>query len=244
MRIGIIGAGNIGATLVRKLAAAGHEVKVANSRGPDSLQELAQDSGAQAVEKENAVKSVDVIILSLPFTGYAGLSAILAEVPADAVVIDTSNYYPFRDGEIDGLDNGSPESVWIGEQIGRPVVKAWNAALATTLAERGMPTGAKDRIALPVSGDNAAAKAVAMQLVEATGFDAVDAGALADSWRLQPGTPAYCTELSQDALKTALSQADRQRAPENREALIKEFMARYGELTHDDIIARNREGTV
>ncbi|MEJ7926202.1 NAD(P)-binding domain-containing protein [Sphingobium sp. AN641] len=244
MKIGIIGAGNIGASLVGKLAAAGHQVKVANSKGPETLRELADATGAQAVHKQDAVKDVDAIILSIPFLSYADhLASLFADVPADVTVIDTSNYYPFRDGTLDGLDNGTPESVWVSQQIGRPVIKAWNAVLAATLAERGKPAGAAGRIALPVAGDDAKAKAVAMQLVDDTGFDALDAGSLADSWRQQPGTPAYCTELTLDELNSALAAADKKRAPENREALITQFMARYDELTHDDTIEMNRAGT-
>lgn len=243
MNIGIVGAGNIGATLVRKLAAKGHIVKVANSKGPESLHELAQETGAQVGRKEDVVKNVDAIILSVPFISFNEISNLLISVSDDVVVIDTSNYYPFRDGIIDGLDNGTPESVWVSEQIGRRVVKAWNAALSDTLAHSGRSAGAAGRIALPVSGEVAAAKALAMQLVEDTGFDALDAGPLDESWRQQPGTPAYCTELPLDELKTALAKAEKQRAPQNREALIQEFMARYGELTHNQIVARNREVT-
>lgn len=243
MKIGIIGAGNIGATLARKLVDAGHDVKIANSKGPDTLADIAKDTGAEAVTKEDAVKNVDTVILSIPFLSYQTLTSLLSGVPSDVIVIDTSNYYPFRDGVLDGLDNGTPESVWVGEQIGRPVVKAWNAVLAATLAERGKPKGAEGRIALPVAGDDAHGKAVAMELVEATGFDALDAGSLADSWRQQPGTPAYCTELAIDELKPALLAADRQRAPVNRETLIKGFMENYGKLSHDDTVAMNRAGT-
>ncbi|MBZ9650084.1 NAD(P)-binding domain-containing protein [Sphingobium sp. 3R8] len=243
MKIGIIGAGNIGATLARKLVDAGHDVKIANSKGPDTLADIAKDTGAQAVTKEDAVKNVDTVILSIPFLSYQTLTSLLSGVPSDVIVIDTSNYYPFRDGVLDGLDNGTPESVWVGEHIGRPVVKAWNAVLAATLAERGKPKGTEGRIALPVAGDDDRAKAVAMELVEATGFDALDAGSLADSWRQQPGTPAYCTELAIDELKPALLAADRQRAPVNRETLIKGFMENYGKLSHDDTVAMNRAGT-
>ena len=243
MKIGIIGAGNIGATLARKLASAGHDIKIANSKGPESLREIAEETGAKAVAKEEAVEDVDVVILSIPFISFPDLADLFANVPADVTVIDTSNYYPFRDGEIEGVDNGKPESVWASDQIGRPVVKAWNAALAATLAERGKQAGMTGRIALPVAGDEAGAKAVAMELVEATGFDALDAGPLADSWRQQPGTPAYCTELALAELTPALAAADKHRAPENRESLIKQFMARYGELTHDDTIAMNKAGT-
>jgi 8-hydroxy-5-deazaflavin:NADPH oxidoreductase len=142
MKIGIVGAGNIGATLARKLAAEGHEVKLANSKGPDTIRDLARDAGAIAVPKEEAVQGVSVIVLSIPFARYRDLAGLFNDVPPDVVVIDTSNYYPFRDGAIADVDGGKPESVWVSEQIGRPVVKAWNAVLAVTLAERGQPKGA------------------------------------------------------------------------------------------------------
>ena len=240
MKIGIIGAGNIGATLARKLAASGHHVKLANSRGPDTIRDLARDLGATAVSREEAVQDVDVVVLSLPFAAYANLSGLFKTVPAEVVVIDTANYYPFRDGAVGEIEAGKPESAWVSERIGRPVIKAWNAVLSQTLAEKGKSAGTAGRIAVPVAGDDAKAKETAMELVRATGFDALDAGVLAESWRQQPGTPAYCTELRLDELATALAAADKESAPENRESLIKEFMAGHGKLTHDDIVLRNR----
>lgn len=243
MKIGIIGAGNIGATVAQKLAAVGHDVKLANSRGPETIRELAHDIGAAAVSKEQAVEDVDVIVLSIPFAKYAGLADLLNDVPTKVVVIDTSNYYPFRDGAISEVDDGKPESVWVSEQIGRPVIKAWNAVLFQTFAEKGRPESTPGRIAIPVAGDDAQAKEIAMQLVVATGFDALDAGTLDESWRQQPGTPAYCTELPADELKFALVTAGKEHAPANREALINEFMAGYGKLTHDDMVMRNRAVT-
>lgn len=243
MKIGIIGAGNIGATLARKLAASGHEVKLANSRGPDTIRDLARELGATAVSREEAVQGVDVVVLSLPFAAYPGLAGLFDTVPAEVVVIDTSNYYPFRDGAIGEIVAGKPESVWVSERIGRPVIKAWNAVLSHTLTENGKPDGAGGRIAIPVAGDAAGAKETAMALVRATGFDALDAGLLAESWRQQPGTPAYCTELALDDLASALAAADKHRAPANRESLIQEFMTGHGKLTHDDIVMRNRTVT-
>lgn len=244
MKIGIIGAGNIGATIARKLVANGHDVKLANSRGPETIRDLARDLGAIAVSKEQAVKDVEVVVLSIPFAKYPDLTSFFSNVPAEVVVIDTSNYYPLRDGAITEVDNGKPESVWVSEQIGRPVIKAWNAVLSHTLSDRGKPQGTPGRIAIPVAGDDAKAKTTAMQLLETTGFDALDAGTLAESWRQQPGTPAYCTELTLDELKSALASADKQRATKNREALIEEFMAGNGKFTHDEIVARNRAVTV
>jgi len=240
MKIGIIGAGNIGATLARKLAASGHEVKIANSKGPESLRALAHDIGATAVSKEGAFEDVDVVILSIPFSSYRELTCYFLKVPRSTIVVDTSNYYPFRDGVISGIDGGVPESVWVELQLGLPVIKAWNAALATTLAERGRPKGTGVRIAIPVSGDGPASKSVIMGLVEETGFHAVDAGVLSESWRQQPGTPAYCTELTKDELVLALESADRLNAPVNRDRLIVRFMRSQGGITHDEIVKLNR----
>jgi predicted dinucleotide-binding enzyme len=224
-------------------SASGYEVKLANSKGPETIRNLARDAGAAAVSKEEAVQGVEAIVLSIPFGRYPDLASLFSDVPADVVVIDTSNYYPFRDGAIAEVDGGKPESVWVSEQIGRPVVKAWNAVLAVTLAERGQPNGSSGRVAIPVAGDDPKVKATTMKLVEATGFDALYSGSLSDSWRQQPGTPAYCTELTTDELKSALQSAERSRAPGNRDALLREFMAAGDKLTHDEIVARNRAVT-
>lgn len=243
MRIGIIGAGKIGATLAKKLSDKGRVIKLANSKGPHSLHDLARKVGATAVAAEDAVKDVDVIILSVPFSSFPSLSPLFQNVPTDVTVIDTSNYYPFRDGVIAEVARGKPESVWVSEKVNRPVIKAWNAALAETLANRGRPADDPMRIALPVAGDNAAAKETAMKLIEETGFDAVDAGTLVTSWRQQPGTPAYCTELNASDLVRALDKADPSRAPHNREAIINGIMGVGAALIHDDVVARNRAGT-
>lgn len=243
MKIGIIGAGNIGATLARKLAACGHEVKLANSKDPESIQNLANEIGVSAVTKEDAVSGVEVVILSIPFAKYPDLKQTLSSVPEKTVVIDTSNYYPGRDGAIKEVDDGKPESIWVSEQIGRPVIKAWNAVLAATLADKGQPARSSERIALPVAGDDINAEAIAQDLVEDTGFIALAAGNIEDSWRQQPGTPAYCTELTLPELKLALKAADKARAPQNRDALIATFMTPGSQFTHEQIVATNRAMT-
>nr|WP_262416074.1 NAD(P)-binding domain-containing protein [Pseudomonas fluorescens] len=243
VKIGIIGAGNIGATLARKLAACGHEVKLANSKDPESIQNLANEIGVSAVTKEDAVSGVEVVILSIPFAKYPDLKQTLSSVPEKTVVIDTSNYYPGRDGAIKEVDDGKPESIWVSEQIGRPVIKAWNAVLAATLADKGQPARSSERIALPVAGDDINAEAIAQDLVEDTGFIALAAGNIEDSWRQQPGTPAYCTELTLPELKLALKAADKARAPQNRDALLAKFMTPGSQFTHQQIIATNRAMT-
>ncbi|WP_420803800.1 NADPH-dependent F420 reductase [Rahnella perminowiae] len=243
MKIGIIGAGNIGATLAHKLSEQGHTVKLANSRGPETISELARKAGAVAVERQEAVRDVEVIILSIPFDKHAELAELLHNIPESVIVIDTSNYYPFRDGDIEKIREGKPESVYASEIVRRPLVKAWNAVLAETLKDKGLAAGSPSRIAIPVAGDNPAAKSVALELVSQTGFDAVDAGTLSESWRQQPGTPAYCTELKAGELEAALRAANKTRAPLNRDALIEEFTSAGAQLTHDAIVKRNREVT-
>lgn len=244
MKIGIIGAGNVGAALARKLAPSGHQVKLGNSRGPDTIRALAEEIGATPVNADDAVKDVEVIVISIPFGRVPDIKGLFADVPRDVTVIDTSNYYPHRDGAIAEIDEGKPESIWVGEQIGRPVIKAFNAALAQTLADRGQPKGTPGRIALPVAGDDGRCKRLALELVEDAGFDAVDAGGLADSWRQQPGTPAYCTELTVEQLRLSLASANKACAPENRDSLLNLFLNSAAPLTHEDVIAMNRKGTI
>lgn len=243
MKVAVIGAGNIGSSVARNLARAGHQVLVADAQGVDAIRDRIADTGADAVDLDHVTKDVDAVIISIPTLAVPDLADLLKAVPAGVPIIDTSNYYPFRDGSVDELESGKPESVWVSEKIGRPVIKAFNAALAHTQAAKGLPSGSAGRIAIPVAGDDAGGKAIAIQLVDDAGFDPVDAGSLADSWRQQPGTPAYCTELTRDELPGALMQADRTQAPKNRDALIAQFFEKGDSLSHDDVIAMNRAGT-
>ncbi|QSQ26792.1 NAD(P)-binding domain-containing protein [Pyxidicoccus parkwayensis] len=218
MKIGIIGAGNIGATLARKWVKLGHEVSLANSRGPDSLRELAKEIGAKAVTAEQAARSGEVVVFTIPQRAVLDIQKSLFEgVPADVVVIDTGNYYPTRDGSIPALEGGQTESVWVSERLGRPVVKAFNNIYSHSLAEKSQPPGTPGRIALPVAGA-AEAKAKVLRLIDALGFDPVDAGDLEGSWRQQPGTPCYTQDLDAPKLKAALAASDRSRIPEYRKA--------------------------
>src|SRR5512135_592922 len=193
LRIGIIGAGNIGGTLTRRLTALGHDVAVANSRGPESLAGLAAGTGAKAVTVTEAARDRDLVIVTIPQKNIPDLPpGLFTGVPDHVVVVDTGNYYPRqRDGRIDGIEAGLTESRWVERQLGRPVVKAFNNIYARHLMERGQPAGTPGRIALPVAGDDASAKAVVIDLIEQLGFDAVDAGGLDESWRQQPATPVY-----------------------------------------------------
>jgi predicted dinucleotide-binding enzyme len=207
MNIGIIGSGQIGSTLARHLTALGHRVLIANSRGPASLAELAAETGATAATVEQAARAHDVVIIAVPEKAVPELPrGILASTAA--IVVDTGNYYPSRDGRIAEIDGGLPESEWVARVLGQPVVKAFNNILANSLATRGVPTSTPSRVCLSVAGDDERAKAVVLGLFEALGFDGIDAGTLADSWRQQPGTPAYCRDLDTPSLKAALARAD------------------------------------
>lgn len=229
MKIGILGTGHIGKTLVRKLSAAGHDVKVANSRGPDTIEADVLAFGGRAVTAAQAVVDVDVVILSIPLNRLPDVAPRIAAVPAETVVIDTSNYYPGRDGKIDALEAGQVESLWVSDLVGRPVVKAWNSIGSDSFARHGKPAGSPGRIALSVAADRERDRKVGMALVEDTGFDAFDAGALAESWRQQPGAPCYCTDLTRDELVTALAAAERARLPKRRDLLFAAVMERFGD---------------
>jgi predicted dinucleotide-binding enzyme len=226
MRIGVIGTGQMGATLAADLAKLGHDVFIANSRGPDSLAGLAAETGATPVSVVDAVRTSEIVILAIPTKAVADLPRGLFANAADSVVvIDIGNYHPqLRDGRIEAIDAGMLDSQWVAQQIGRPVIKAFNNILASSLLQKATRPGTAGRIALSVSGDSSEAKATVLRLVDDLGFDAVDGGKLADSWRQQPGTPAYCRDLDASELRRALAQADQSRIAEyraEREAAIK-----------------------
>lgn len=246
MRIGIVGTGNIGASLARKLSAAGHEVRVANSRGVDGVRQFADEIGAQAVDVRGAVDGAQLIILSIPLPAIQALPADLFDsLAADAIVVDTGNYYPdMRDLHIPEIDEGMPESVWVSRQIGRPVIKAFNNVLAYTLAELGQPEGTPGRLAVAVAGDDRRSRETVMELVNQTGFDPVDAGSLAESWRQQPSTSAYCCDHDADAMRKALAAAAPGIAPRIRDRLPEVFASLGPNPTHADIVAANRATNV
>jgi 8-hydroxy-5-deazaflavin:NADPH oxidoreductase len=218
MQIGIIGAGQIGGTLARRLTALGHQVSIANSRGPDSLTQLARETGARPVTVDQAARSGEVVIVTIPMKNIPGLPAGLFDgIPDDVVVVDTGNYYPRqRDGRIDPIEQGVPESRWVADQLGRPVVKAFNNIYARHLLERGQPAGTSGRIALPVAGDDRRAKDVVIRLLDQLGFDGVDAGGLDESWRQQPATPVYASDRDAEGVRRGLAEASRERTPEFR----------------------------
>jgi len=219
MNIAIIGAGMIGGALAKRLGQLGHQVAIANSRGPETLRDLASDVGATAVTALDAARRGEIVVITIPERAVPDLPHdLFTGVPADVVVIDTGNYYPSRDGRIPAIEQGQPESAWVAEQIGRPVIKAFNNIYFSSLLENGRPKGTPDRIALPVAGDPFEARAKVLRLVDELGFDPVDAGGIEESWRQQPGTPCYTRDNNALQLKAALAVAVRSRVPEYRKA--------------------------
>jgi predicted dinucleotide-binding enzyme len=196
MRIGIIGSGRIGATAGGLLAGAGHDVVMANSRGPESLSGRADELGVTPGTVEEAARHGEVVLVAIPLRA---IDQLPAEAFADRVVIDANNYYPGRDGQIAALDRDETTSseLLAARLPGAQVVKAFNTMAASGLAAGGRPQDPIDeRLALYVAGDDAAAKAVVSGLIEELGFAAVDAGALAAGRALQPGHPVYGSDLT------------------------------------------------
>ncbi|WP_460613127.1 NADPH-dependent F420 reductase [Hymenobacter seoulensis] len=227
MNIGIIGAGHIGSALAVRLTSLGHTVYIANSRGPETLKDVAQKTGATPVTAEEAAqRGTDLIVVTIPLKNIPDLPKdLLAGVPAEVPIIDTSNYYPMlRDGKMPELETGDlTESEWVQQHLGRPVVKVFNNIYAHHIVEKGQPAGTPGRIALPVASDDAAAKQKVMALVEELGFDAVDDGTLHESWRQQPGTPSYGADMPADKLREHLASLGTKRT----EAQHAEFLANH-----------------
>ncbi|MFF9779817.1 NADPH-dependent F420 reductase [Streptomyces sp. NPDC013978] len=219
MKIGIIGAGNIGGNLTRRLTALGHDVSVANSRGPHTLTALAEETGATPVPVAEAARGAEVVVVTVPLKAVPDLPSGLFDEAADGVaVIDTGNYYPRqRDGRIAAIeDDGLTESRWTERHLGHPVIKAFNGTYAQDILDRHRPAGDPDRMALPVAGDDEAAKEKVRSLIDDLGFDTVDAGGLDDSWRQQPDTPVYGLRAGVDAVTKALAEASPERPADFR----------------------------
>jgi hypothetical protein len=192
---------------------------VANSRAPETLAELAQETGATAVWAAEAAQDADLVIISIPQQNVVDLAPdVLKGAKPDAAVIETNNYYPKRDGYIEEIEQGTPESVWVANRIGAPVQKVFNGIWWKHLLNSGKPAGAPDRIALPVAGAEGPAKRLAFALVDELGFDPVDGGPLSESWRQHPGTPVYATDLPKAEAIEALANASQDRPAEFRAA--------------------------
>jgi predicted dinucleotide-binding enzyme len=225
MRIGIIGAGVIGRHLALKLSKKGHQILIANSRGPHTI-DFADNDRIKAVELLQTTKGVDTVILTIPTGQVPKLpKELFSQLNSDVHVIDTMNYVIIRDGVIEELERGKAQSVWLQEQIGRPVIRAFNNIVAVTLVREGLPKGTPGRIALAVSGDNKEWVNKVIQLVDDTGFDGFDAGSLAESWRQESGNPAYCTDLTLEEAKEALSKANRDNSLINKEITLQNLFA-------------------
>jgi predicted dinucleotide-binding enzyme len=206
MNIGIIGSGEMGKCLAGKLTKLGHIVSIANSRGPGSLQQVVGDTGAKAVTVEEATRNQEVIIVSIPLKNVSDLAKYFKNLSRDVAVADTGNYYPtLRDGQIKALNKSGIDTLWVQQQLGVSITKVFNSILATSLETMGRPKGNKDRIALPISGDSIKAKKVISILVDELGFDAVDLGAIAQSWKQQPGSTIYCRDLKLEEMRIRLA---------------------------------------
>jgi len=242
MNIGIIGAGNIGSALAIRLTSLGHSVYIANSRGPETLKGVAAKTGATPVTAQEAARHGELIVVTIPLKNIPDLPKDLFEsVPAEVPIVDTSNYYPLlRDGQIPELEQGDlTESGWVQQHLGRPVVKVFNNIHSDHLEKAGKPAGDPARFGLPVASDDAAAKQKVLALVEELGFDAVDNGTLHTSWRQQPGTPVYGTDLPADKLRQQLADLGTERTEAQRaefaanhvvqeEAMIKQYGSQRG----------------
>ena len=226
MNIGVIGTGQIGEVIIRKLRGAGYRVKMANARDPESLKDLAAKTGAIPVSVEEVVQDVDILFLVLPQKAFPVLpKGLLNKAKKETIVIDVGNYYSWRDGRIDEIESGLTDSAWVEKQIGRPVVKVLNSIGSKSLAGAGRLHGSRDRVALPISGDNPKAKEIVAQLLDRIGFDSVDAGTIAESWRQQPGSPIYCVNPTKEELQQRLKNVDRSSLVTNREKSSEAFYA-------------------
>lgn len=212
LRIAIIGAGHIGGTIARRLSALGHEVRVANSREPATLEDLARETTATTCWAAEVAADCDLLIISIQQGRVRELNAgVVAGRRPGAPIVDTNNYYPGRDGYIAAIEEGVPESVWVSEQLGAPVTKAFNCIWWKRLLKAGLPKGTPHRIAIPIAGDDTASKQMVSRLVDNLGFDPIDAGPLSESWRMHPGMPVYGQQLDVDRTRSALAMASQER---------------------------------
>jgi 8-hydroxy-5-deazaflavin:NADPH oxidoreductase len=242
MHIGIIGAGQIGAALGKHFTQLQHSVAIANSRGPETLGEVAQQTGAIPVPMTEAPNGAEILVVTIPLKNVPELPQdLLKNLPLNAIVIDTCNYYPStRDGQIAEIDNGLPESVWVERHIGHPVIKLFNNIYAPSLVQDGNPKGALHRIALPVAGDDGTAKVRLIELLDQMGFDGLDAGSLQDSWRQEPGTPAYCTDLDLAALPAALAAANHAEAKAKALEAVRKVFPIFGTASNKELVRVTR----
>ncbi|MEL7696924.1 MULTISPECIES: NADPH-dependent F420 reductase [Pantoea] len=208
MKIGIIGAGFVGRAIAKLAIQAGHQVMLSNSRDPRTLFSLKPMIGCETGTAAEAARFGQVVVIAVPLTALEQLPA--AELQGKTV-LDAVNYYPERDGEIEELLTGR---ISTSERLARllpnsRITKAFNAIRMTDLETQGVSAGDAHRRAIPLAGDDREGKAIAIALYEAFGFDAVDAGALAEGWRFERATPAYCVALNREQLITTLKETPR-----------------------------------
>jgi 8-hydroxy-5-deazaflavin:NADPH oxidoreductase len=212
MTIGLIGAGHIGSAVARAAIRSGHSVVLSNSRGPDTLADLVRELGpaARAATPVEAAVAGDLVVVTIPLKN---IGDVPVEPLAGKVVIDTNNYYPERDGQIPELDNESTTTAELlqAHLPSSKVVKAFNHIYASQITTDGTPAGTPNRRALVIAGDDAEAKATVTALLDAFGFDTVDAGPLAEGWRIQRDTPGYGPRRNAEELRADLAAARRYR---------------------------------
>lgn len=208
MRIGIIGAGFVGRAIGKLAVHTGHQVMLSNSRGPETMFSLRYAVGGEVGTVEEAAAFGDVVVIAIPLSVYRSVPAAPL---AGKIVIDANNYYHERDGRFPELDaQATTTSELLAGHLPRSrVVKAFNAITMKDIESDGRPAGAPDRRALPLAGDDAEAKSVAIGLYEAFGFDAVDVGPLAEGWRFERGRPAYCVPFNRADLQKVLAATTR-----------------------------------
>jgi 8-hydroxy-5-deazaflavin:NADPH oxidoreductase len=214
--LGLIGAGHIGSALARTALDAGWDVVISNSRGPETLADLVSElasrptagGAVRAGTATEAAAAADVAVVTIP---VKAIGQVPVEPLDGKVVIDTNNYYPQRDGQIAELDEGRTTSAELLQRhLPRStVVKAFNHIQAAQIVSARSAPGTADRRALVVAGDDAAAKQRVADLIDAIGFDVVDLGTLADSWRIEPGMPGYGAEDDAEQLRAHLAAATR-----------------------------------
>jgi len=242
MRIGVIGTGNIGRVLIERMRSVGHAVTMTNASGAESIRDFAIKTGAPAVAIEEIGLDVDILFLVIPERNIPHLpKAIFQNIKPSTVIVDVGNYYPVRDGQIAEIDKGLTESEWVSKQIGHPVVKAFNSISSASLISAARTAGASDRVALPISGEVKRSKEVVANLIDQLGFDSFDAGSLSESWRQQPGSPVYCTNLALGELRAWLTKVNRKTLPENREKGLQIFSTLPAGFTPHDQVKAYRE---
>ena len=243
MRVSIIGIGAIGGTIAKKLAKGGYKVSIANSKGKSAVEKFASEIGAEPRDISTISKDAEVLILSIPFGAIPKLSKdIFQNLPNNALVIDTTNYYPEIRKE--DFDESKPESVWVSEQIGRKVIKTFNSILAHSLQNFGKNKGENNRLAIQVAGDDEEQKKIAMKLINDCGFEPYDNGNLDNSWSQQPNSAGYCCDYTCDELKKIKekSKQTRESVKENRKKIFGNFAELTGgDYSHENIIKINRK---